>query len=188
MIAANLWLDQSVIALQSDHNVRPPFVGVFIAGMMCSYIYHGLLLQKDIINLRSGLLVTSLSLAGLALLATYILLGTDILFNPGYYPSLKFHGLFGIAAGVMILLALTTPGTLYSRFLSLFPLRAMGLVGYSFYLLHPPIITLVLAIESYYLGYNIGTWTRFAIVFLMTYLLSSITYTYIERPFLGRNK
>jgi peptidoglycan/LPS O-acetylase OafA/YrhL len=87
----------------------------------------------------------------------------------------------------LILLALLTSGRLYSSLLSWRPLRAIGLVGYSFYLIHPVMISLVTGMHDYYLGHGLGLGWRFVIVLLVTYIVSALTYTYIERPFLKRS-
>ena len=186
MVSANLWLDKSVISLYSVNIIRPPFVGVFICGMLFSYIYHGIILKKEIGLLQSPVLRSAISLLALLTVFMYVLLGTDTLFAPGTYLPHKVPGWFGFVAGMLILAVLLTPGTLYSRLFSWTPLRALGLVGYSFYLWHPMVISLVKLLQDHYLGFRTHPVWLVLSVLLLTYLLSAFTYTYIERPFLKR--
>ena len=185
MVAANLWLNKSVVSLYSLDVQHPPYVGIFVCGMLFSYLYHGIILKYDAFFLSSRQFKFWASLVGIVLLFTYILLGTDAL-RPGYYLPIKYPGWFGVAAGVMILLALVTSGRLFSGLLSWTPLRAIGLVGYSFYLIHPVMISMVGGMFNYYFGFGLGLGLRFILVLLLTYVVSALTYTYLERPFLKR--
>lgn len=186
MVSSNLWLDKSVISLFSITQTHPPYVGIFVCGMLFSYLYHGIVLNYDTSYLSSRQFKFWASLVGIVMLFTYILLSANAL-NPGAYLAIYYPGWFGVTAGIMILLALLTSGRLYSDLLSWTPLRAIGLVGYSFYLIHPVMISLVSGMHRYYFGYNIAPGTRFLLVLLVTYLVSALTYTYIERPFLKRS-
>ncbi len=186
MLASNIWLDQSIITMHSvlvDHRT---YAGIFICGMLFSYLYHGGIIHRQLAWAKSRNFKFITSLVGVILLGAYILLGTDTLFSNGYYPAIASPGKFGIAAGLIILLALMSSGQFFNRLLSYTPLRAIGLVGYSFYLVHPILITLVNGMWTHYLGYNIGLELRFVLVLILTYIVSALTYTYIERPFLKR--
>ena len=188
MLAANTWLDRSVLNLHSVPADHRAYAGIFIAGMAFSYLYHGVILQNRTAWLTSPRFKFWASMAGFAILAAYVLYSSDTMFSKGYYPPLRVPGRFGIAAGIIILLALMTSGHWFSKFLALTPLRAIGLVGYSFYLIHVVIISLVTNMWEYYFGYSIGLGTRFVLVLILTYAVAALTYTYIERPFLKRAK
>jgi peptidoglycan/LPS O-acetylase OafA/YrhL len=186
MLAANLWLDKSVVSLYSMNTPHPPYVGIFVCGMLFSYLYHGVILKYKGAWLSSGRFKFWASLAGIIVLFTFIIVVSDIVLRHGTLLAIRYPGWFGIAAGFLILLALLTPGRLYSSLLSWRPLRAIGLVGYSFYLIHPVMISLVTGMHDYYLGHGLSLGRRFVIVLLVTYIVSALTYTYIERPFLKR--
>jgi peptidoglycan/LPS O-acetylase OafA/YrhL len=187
MLAASLWLNKSVISLYSVNTPHPPYVGIFVCGMLFSYLYHGIILKHGVAWFSSRRFKFWASIAGIALLFTFVLIITDIVFKHGTLLAIRYPGWFGIAAGFLILLALLTSGRLYSSLLSWQPLRAIGLVGYSFYLIHPVMISLVTGMYDYYLGHGLSPGTRFIIVLLVTYIVSALTYTYIERPFLKRS-
>jgi len=186
MLAANTWLDRSFISMHSVLTDHRTFAGIFICGMLFSYLYHGGIIHNQLSWARSKLFKLNASWLGLVLLGGYILLGTDTLFKPGYYLAHAVPGQFGVAAGIIILLALMTSGQFFNRLLSWPLLRAIGLVGYSFYLVHPILISLVDGMWQHYLGYKIGLPLRFVLVLIITYCVSALTYTYIERPFLKR--
>ena len=188
MLAANTWLGKSVLTLHSVSVDHRAYAGIFITGMAFSYLYHGVILQHKIAWLTSPRFKFWASIAGFTILACFILYSSDTLFRNGYYPPINVPGRFGIAAGIIILLALMTSGHWFNKLLALTPLRAIGLVGYSFYLIHVVVISLVTNMWDYYFGYSIGPGTRFVLVLTLTYAVAALTYTYIERPFLKRTQ
>ena len=183
MVLANLYLDKSVISMHGNI-VRPAFVGVFLCGILFSYLYHGVFVSSTSQALQSPWFKHAASLLGIVTLVLFVLLSTDTVLEPKTYLALQYPGWFGLTAGMLILLVLISPRSLYDRLLSWLPLRAMGLVGFSFYLIHPIIITLVKGMQDYYLGYRMDAVPQLIVVLLITYFLSAFTYSYIERPFL----
>ena len=184
MLLANEYLDKSVLTMYGEGETRPAFAGIFICGILFSYIYHGIIAKNNIPQLQQAFVKHSLSITGIALLILFVLLSTDTLLAPKPLYAFRHFGWFGFAAGLIILLVLITPGSLYDKLLSWLPLRALGLVGFSFYLLHPHIISLVKGMQDYYLGYRVGVIPQLLLVLVITYLVSAFTYSYIERPFL----
>ena len=59
-----------------------------------------------------------------------------------------------------------------------------GIVSFSFYLLHPSLITLCDELAGYYGNWSMGVVTRFLAVGLLSYAFSAVTYAYVERPFM----
>ena len=98
--------------------------------------------------------------------------------------ALSKSGWFGMGAGLFILFTLLARGSLLDRLMCFGPLRAVGLVGYSFYLLHPMMISCVRATTVYFADYYLVGITLFIIAGIATYLISIFTYSYIERPFI----
>lgn len=186
MIASNIWLDRSVISMHSIPTDHRTFAGIFVCGMLFSYLYHGGIPHSKLRWLQNKQFRYYASWLGSLLLISYIFLGANFLFKPGFYLAQLVPGKFAIAAGFIILLALISSGQFFSKLLSYTPLRAIGLVGYSFYLIHPIIISLVGGMWEHYLGVKMGLELRFVLVLIVTYAISALTYTYIERPFLKR--
>ena len=63
----------------------------------------------------------------------------------------------------------------------------MGLVSFSFYLLHPLVIDIVKSINTVFFNrIHLSGYEMFVIAGIITYIFSTITYTYIERPFIRK--
>ena len=84
---------------------------------------------------------------------------------------------FGILYS-LLLVTVQLPGPSWlSRLLCFGPFRALGVVGYSFYLLHLPMIQYYAPLAPF-----LGKRTCFLFVGLVTYTLSCLTYSLIEKP------
>ena len=70
--------------------------------------------------------------------------------------------------------------------MNLLPLKAIGIVGYSFYMLHPKIIDFVRATTLYFWNYYPTGVALFLLAGIATYLVTVFTYSYIERPFIRK--
>jgi peptidoglycan/LPS O-acetylase OafA/YrhL len=84
-------------------------------------------------------------------------------------------------------LILATPGSVVCRILSLRVFRAVGIVGYSFYLLHGMAIEMYKGVADYYFGVLPENLALALPVGLLTWLIAVFTYSLIERPFLARS-
>ena len=71
-----------------------------------------------------------------------------------------------------------------ARFMALTPLRATGIVGFSFYLLHPTFIVFCSEITRYYFNVDLSPIARFFVAGAVTYGFAAFTYSCIERPFM----
>jgi peptidoglycan/LPS O-acetylase OafA/YrhL len=160
------------------------FAGIFFAGMAASYLYYG-------VYERSGFYRTFherfnrrvFSWMGLALLAGFLLGTTGTMWGLSTIPGLTYYQWYGIAAAVFIFLIIGSDNSPLDRLLSLLPLRAIGLVSFSIYVLHPVIIkTLRLGVEHYTDTVITGI-PMFLLTIAAAYIVSCMTYTYIERPF-----
>ena len=97
-----------------------------------------------------------------------------------------------ILALAIIILALQAQGTWINRLLANPLFRSIGVVGFSFYLLHGLGMELALSMQETVFGIESPadrSWTLMGMALVLTYLMSLFTYSYIERPFFGyRNK
>ena len=155
MMLANQFLDRSVFSLFGHGSQLPAYVGLFICGIMFSYFYHGVFVPGGYQPRLPALLRSVLSLSGILILIALVLLSIDLLFDKGTFYSTKFPGWFSFGAGLVILFSLITPGSLLQRTMSFTPLRALGVVGFSFYLIHPYVISLVVGVQNFYYGYTL---------------------------------
>ena len=80
-------------------------------------------------------------------------------------------------ASAFVILAASYPGTIAERFLSLWPLKSIGLLSYSIYLIHMPVFDALSPNNS-----SIRFETRLLIAFLVILLYSVASYFLLEKP------
>jgi peptidoglycan/LPS O-acetylase OafA/YrhL len=119
----------------------------------------------------SGLVMNILAGIGLVLiLASAVLLNGDSSF-PG------FNALYPTIGTALLLFTGRQSGVYVNRLLSLYPLVWMGLISYSLYLWHWPIVVFIR-----YTGFELSTITSSCIV-ILSILMGWLSYKYIETPF-----
>jgi peptidoglycan/LPS O-acetylase OafA/YrhL len=123
---------------------------------------------------RRPKLASSVDIAGLAMIAgAVMLLGRDTPF-PGWFALPP-------VIGTALIVAASGPATLVGRLLSLRPFVFVGLLSYSAYLWHQPL----LALARSYAGAPLHDEALAAIIAL-TFLLSFLSYRFVEKPFRNR--
>lgn len=178
-------LDQSVFGLAP----------VFLAGILAAWVYtrHGEALRTRLAGIgwlsRGGadaLLVATL--AGLSLLLRLVVhLGTDRMNVP---PWAAWHVAEGMLWTTVLLLLLVAP-LRSKRLLSNPVLAALGIISYSLYLVHYPIVFHILYPLESPPGMHLASWdlpTLAAVggAIVLSVAVSTATYWLIERPFLVR--
>lgn len=154
-----------------DANLARCILG-FGAGVAVYLVLHRLALINFLS--RNSLLCT---IGGLAFVALFAL----ILFMSGRSPGVSYYA-FSIAASTGVILLIPS-SRLFSFVLNRKPLRRLGDISYSVYLLHYPIQLLFFSLV-------VGGWVRLdfssygVFVFFMSLvvILSALTYRYIELP------
>lgn len=184
LILANIYLNKNVVSLYGQGQKMQPMIAIFLAGMMFSYLYHWLGDNSYFQRLDRSHVRQFCSVAGLALLLVLMVLSARLIPNLKEFNALDNSGIFGFGAGMLILLIVLANNTLLSRIMNFYPFRAVGLVGLSFYLLHPMIINFVRTEVQDYFNFRLSGLPMFAAAGVLTYILAVFTYTYIERPFL----
>ncbi len=172
-----------VIPLYGNNVTLRPLVGVFLMGVMGALVFAELkgrfpeiIARRRVRQVASG--------GGLLLLAGCLILSDHLVGRLALVDGLHRPGWFSLAAGSIIILTLLAEGTTLHRLMAWLPLRAIGLVSFSFYLLHPTVISCVRNTTLYFFNYYPTGPVLFLTVGIVTYLLSIFTYTYIERPFI----
>ena len=97
-------------------------------------------------------------------------------------------GNFNYLVAVLIVLLVLAPDSLPGKLFNALPLRIMGTVSYSFYLLHPICLGIVKSFALEYLGHPLSAAGNFFFTLILTFVLATITYRFIERPFLKMKK
>ena len=158
---------------------------VFLAGVIICYVAGG------IVPKIQGTVLVRLITTLMALLATLLLLfGNEQLLNNwlGQMPHLKDlipyvlawqseH--YAIICCFLLFALLINKDGILGKIYSWLPLRAIGVLGYSMYLVHPYVIEFC---NLHNIKLSAVAEMRFLQVLFLTYLISSFTYTYIEKP------
>lgn len=178
------YLTVDVISLYGNGIKSAPRIGAFLCGSMFAYI--GFLMLSAQQKGRLGENPSSwFSGVGLVLYCTLIALAANDLLAPQGFNPARYPGIFSFLSGILILCAVLAGSSRFSAIVGCLPLRAMGLVSFSFYLLHPLVIDIVKSVNSVLFNrVHLSGYAMFVLAGILTYLLASITYTYIERPFI----
>jgi peptidoglycan/LPS O-acetylase OafA/YrhL len=187
MLLSNHSLDGNVLFLYGMNNIKlRPYVGVFLAGIIASWLYYGIWQSRDRSELHKKIEPWGAGIST-ALLLLFLLGSEEHLWGTGkrIFTQMYFSW-FGTAAAVLILAVLAAgPASAITRILSSLPLRALSLVSFSIYLFHPMMLELIRKGAAYYGGINhLSGLPLFVSTLLLSYLFACLTYTLIERPFL----
>ena len=108
--------------------------------------------------------------------------------SPEIFHWVSQFWLKSIVSAAIILLALNTPKTIYQRLISNWLFRSVGVIGFSFYILHGLGMQIFEQIQIQYLASpNAGerSWEFLLGSFCVSYIMAVITYSFVERPFFG---
>ena len=184
-IVAHRYTSTEFIALYGYGQKLEPMLGNFLTGMMFAYLYHWLGENRFFLRLDRTFVRRFCSVTGLVLLMVLIVLSARLIPEMKSFNALRHPGFYGFAAGLFILLVVLANNTLLSRVMSFTPLRAVGLVSFSFYLLHPTLVTFIRTEAQDFAGIrHLSGLPMFLFAGIATYCLAAFTYTFIERPFL----
>lgn len=186
IIGSNMFLTADIIRLYGNGVSLKPLAGIFFSGILFAVIYRQVKDSDRFSRVFNMVLSRNIMAFTGLLLITAIL----VMFSPALNRSLPFDasthpGWFGFIGALFIFLTIMTNGSLLDRAMNFLPLRAVGIVGFSFYLLHPQVISCVRGVSKYFTGYYPTGFILFLMSGAMTYLLSVFTYSYIERPFIA---
>jgi peptidoglycan/LPS O-acetylase OafA/YrhL len=186
IIGSNMSLREDIIRLYGNGASLKPLAGIFFSGILFAVIYRQVQDSASLSRVFNMVLSRKImAFTGLLLIVTIL-----VLFSPALNRQLPFDasthpGWFGFLAALFIFLTIMSEGSLLERVMNFLPLRAMGIVGFSFYLLHPQVISCVRGVSTYFTSYYPTGITLFLISGTATYLISVFTYSYIERPFIA---
>jgi peptidoglycan/LPS O-acetylase OafA/YrhL len=187
IVLCNRWLDHTVIGLLGQNHTRlRPYAGVFLAGVFFCFLYYRWYAAGDRAWSREPLTRRLFSGLGGALLLLFCFGSSGRLWGSPLIFSQEYFGTFGWLAGALVFCILAAQGGALQRALSWKPLRALGIVGLSLYLLHPLVANMLTEAAATYAGVALQGGMRFAATLPATYLLACWTYGAIERPMVAR--
>ena len=189
MVSANMFLGTSVISLYGlfFDDVRL-YIGVFLSGVMFSYLYYGIYCSSRFAHPDNRWTEVCFSILGLILLLLFLLGSTERLWGGSRIFAQIYFPWFGFAAGLLIFSIVASGNSILAKILSWRPLCVFSIVTLSLYLFHPLVLYLIQQVSDYFLGYKISGLLFFFTTLVVSYLVSCLTYTYIERPFVGAQK
>jgi len=163
------------------------FLYAFLMGVAASYVQYDLIGKRKISN---TLALQSLGVAALVITIMTILWSAPV--KPPYLIQIYISQFYVkcLLAVAIILLALNTPNSFYSAIISNWLFRSVGIVGFSFYILHGLGMRIASEFARNYLGASgdIRSFAFAAGAFCVTYIMAIAAYSYVERPFFGYRK
>lgn len=177
------FINIDIVPLYGNNITLRPMIGIFLIGVLMAYIYNWV--RDSFPALFDNLVFRRcFSFLGIVLLLVGLLGSAQKI--PGWEQADAWTrpGWFGLAAGLIILFTLFAKNSALDRLMNLLPLRAVGLVGFSFYLVHPMMISCVRGTTMYFANYYPVGISLFITAGIASYGLSAFTYSYIERPFI----
>ncbi len=164
------------------------FLFSFLIGVLASYLQYDLLTKPNIVNTGARWRQETFGLV--ALLFTFFAIAWSA---PLVAPTAIFNWLSQfwvkcLSCGLIILMALNTPNSFYRKIVSNWLFRSVGVIGFSFYILHGLGMQLFEQIQIQYFGVSSGaerSWVFVIGSFSITYCMAILSYSLIERPFFG---
>ncbi len=175
---------QGLITLYGKGGNHPVLLGIFLSGMFFSYLYH-LLREQDFWQEEAGRKFRRiLALAGTGALFFLVVVASKQIAALHRLDIYQNYGYSGFLAAFIIFTVISTQQSTLARCMAFTPFRAVGIVSFSFYLLHPTFIVFCDEIAKYYFSVDLGPVSRFFLSGTVTYCFAAFTYSYIERPFM----
>ncbi len=153
-------------------------ISIFLCGMAIAIVVKGVMKN---IHFTSTLRKT-FGIAGIIIFCFFTLLSMG-LFNTKIY-ALSYPFSFNLLASGLIICAMLGQGTLFTKILSSRILRGIGLVSFSFYIVHYIIIQLIKKSSLLYMGTVPNEYIVMILAGVISYCVSVLSYSYIEKPFL----
>lgn len=188
-LLTNQYFTNDVISFYGLSTMIQPRTGIFLAGMLVAYVYKEMQRREfDLLVQDSRVWRIACSGAGLVLLVGLLYIGAHSSTLSPWLNVEVHYGFYGFLLSLFILVVVLTNNAMLGRLMQVLPLRAVGIVGFSFYLLHPFLVPLYKDLTRTYFHAEPHSLPSFVMVGLLTYGLAIFSYSYIERPFLSYGK
>lgn len=183
MVAWNGLVGRDVIwLLGMDHIRLKLFFEVFLSGAFFSFLY-SYCSGESSVDARFNRFARGLaSPLGFAVIMVFFLFSTGNIIGKNVVYTHYFYGSYGFLAGFLIFCILYAKGRVLDKFLTLAPLRELGTVGLSLYLVHPVVKNLLDRFCLTYFDYKLKNFLLFLATLGCSYILARYTFTHIEQP------
>ena len=179
----NHYISTNWLSMYGNGRRLPLVPEVFMMGIVLSYFYHSP--YSSLITNRLKLLhdVCGTMILSIVLLSSDGFL--DRVFNMGINYSWNSE-IFVYVAALLLFFSISHENSILNKLMSSFPLRAVGIVGFSFYLIHGGVLSSIKAIFMNLTGQELTPIVKLVTGIMITYFFSVITYGLIERPFMQK--
>ena len=170
---------------------HPFFFYSFLIGVVAAYLQYGFIVGNQALQHFFKNWAWLLALIGLAITVLTIAWSAPIQPPAVIVPYIHQFFIKSVLCATIVLFALNTSGTILSAIISNWLFRSIGIVGFSFYILHGLGMQIVLNTQSQLLAIanpSHRSWSFMLLAFGVTYLMSIATYSWVERPFFGFRK
>jgi peptidoglycan/LPS O-acetylase OafA/YrhL len=164
------------------------YLYAFLLGVAASYLQYGVIAKST----HSSEFFTRwrwpFALLGVITLVLTIAWSAPVTPPALVQPYISQFYMKSILSVLIILIALNIRGTFFNKLIANAFFRSVGIVGFSFYILHGLGMQIVQETQKQLLGIPNPadrSWEFVIAAFVVTYLMSLITYSYVERPFFG---
>ncbi len=162
------------------------FAGLFFSGMMACYLFH-------VQGVQDSKLLKKLCDNNLLTLGLFAAVTLTLPLWPLIHGGTKLEGSmvlihnFNYLVVALLFVLVMSEKSCVARVLRILPLRLLGLVSYSFYMLHPIFIRAIKHVSHVYVQGRLGNIGTCTVALVVVLLVSTVTYTFIERPFTLKN-
>jgi len=187
IIAWIFWMPKADIYYNGEYS-HPFHLHSFLIGVLASYLHYDILLNyRQSIN---KLLSNKYVISTIAALVTLLSIAWSAPIDPPAIiaPWIAQFYIKSIMAALIIILVLNSLGNWFYYIISNWLFRSVGVIGFSFYLLHGLGISIVSKVQENVLNIvepGMRSWTLTLASFIVTYILAIMAYSYVERPFFG---
>jgi len=164
------------------------FLYAFLIGVLISYIQYDLIGNSSIQDWGKRSLREIIGVVA-AIITFYIIVwSAPMKPSPMIFQWVSQFWVKCLVSAAIIILALNTPKTFYRLIISNWLFRSVGVIGFSFYILHGLGMQIFEQLQIQYFGSaNPGgrSWAFMLGAFCVTYVMSVVSYSFVERPFFG---
>lgn len=175
----NKYLTTSVFYLLGNYKEQTFYIAIFLVGMALAYFYSHFKSSEYQENKKNNYLLNIIAISILIIFfisAKYYKDKIGLLVKSDYL-GWEYPLAFAFLSAILILSIVLNENGLLNKIFSSKVLRSIGVVSYSMYLTH---YLLLHYLSKYIFNNNI----LFFVLTFLTYLVSAVTYYYIERPFI----
>lgn len=175
----NHYLSINLLTIYGNGRTLSLVPEVFIMGIAMSYFYHSP--YSSLITNRPKILH---DIIGIIVLVV-VLLSSDGFLNSVFNKGINYSWnseIYGYVAALLLFFTISHEKSILNKIMSSFLLRAVGIVGFSFYLIHGGVLSSIKTIAMSLTGQELGPSVILVTGIAITYFFSVITYSLIERP------